>query len=137
MAPQYSIEIDRQHDLVRIALAGLFMPVHVAGFFEARRKAHLKLRCAHGEHVTLTDLRGLENMPQETVDAFTVLLADPQSRSRRLAFVLPSNLLLRAQLTRVLADRQSRCFSDPGEAQAWLLEEPQASHCSDHRQRVA
>jgi hypothetical protein len=121
MAPQYSIEIDRPRDLVRIVMRGLFMPVHVSEFFEARRKAHLELRCPPGRHVTLTDIRALDSLPQETADAFTALLVHPQSRARRLAFVLPSRLLLRGQLLRILAGRESACFSEPAAAQAWLL----------------
>jgi hypothetical protein len=90
-----------------------------------RRKAHLKLRCAPGQHVTLTDIRGLDSLAQETADAFTTLLTDPQSRARRLAFVLPARQLLRGQLMRILGGRESGYFTDTAAAEAWLLDDAQ------------
>ena len=116
---------------------GLFMPVHVSDFFDARKKAHARLICAPGQHVTLTDIRGLEGLSQETADAFAALLADPQSRVRRLAFVVPSRLLLRGQLLRVLAGRESRSFTDPAAAEAWLFEENEVLPCGYRQQRAA
>jgi hypothetical protein len=118
--PRFSIEVVRPRDLVKIVLTGLFMPKDVSDFFEARRKAHAKLACAPGRHVTLTDLRAMNILPQETVGAFGALLTDPQSRARRLAFVVGPTLV-RSQLVRALAGRDSRCFADPVEAEAWLL----------------
>jgi hypothetical protein len=64
-------------------------------------------------------------LPQETVAAFCTLLADPTSRARRIAFVVAPTLV-RSQLTRALAGRDSRCFADPVEAEAWLLEGDEA-----------
>jgi hypothetical protein len=123
VSPLYSFEVDPGRHLVRIVLAGLFRPIHVADFFEARRKAHTKLTCAPGQHVTLTDLRALEYLPQETADAFADLLTAPESRARRLAFVVSPGSLVRRQLCRVLAGREGHCFSDPAEAEAWLVGE--------------
>ncbi len=123
MSPLYSFEVDGGRNLVKIVLAGLFRPIHVADFFEARRKAHTRLSCAPGQHVTLTDLRRLDHLPQETTDAFAALLTAPESRARRLAFVVSPGSLVRRQLCRVLAGREGRCFSDPAEAEAWLVGE--------------
>jgi len=122
MQPRFSIEIDRPRSLVRIILTGMFMPTDVSDFYEARQKAHAMLGCAPHQHVTLTDLRSLKILPKETVAAFHSLLFDPQSRSRRLAFVVAPTLV-RSQLKRALAGRDSRCFLDPAEAEAWLFEE--------------
>jgi hypothetical protein len=122
MHRRFSIEIDRPRDLVRIVMTGLIMPEDVANFFEARRQAHTMLGCAPRQHVTLTDLRTTKILPQETVAAFQALLADPAFRSRRLAFVVAPTLV-RSQLMRALAGRHSRCFFDPAEAEAWLLED--------------
>jgi hypothetical protein len=120
MHPRFSIDVDRRNDLVRIVLTGLFSPGDVSEFFEARRKAHAMLRCAPHQHVTLTDLRAMKIMPRDTVAAFTILLAHPQSRSRRLAFALAPTLV-RSQLTRILAGRDCRYFDDPAQAEAWLI----------------
>jgi hypothetical protein len=125
MDAHFSFAVDRQRDLVRIVLTGLFMPADVARFFEARRHAHAQLLCAAGRHVTLTDLRALKILPQDTVAAFQALLADPATRARRIAFVVAPTLV-RSQLMRALAGRDSRCFLDPAEAEAWLFEEDEA-----------
>src|SRR3954471_8456423 len=109
MHPRFSVSLDPARNLVTIVLSGLLLPSDVTEFFEARRKVHLGLRCPHGQHVTLTDLRAMHILPQETVDAFAVLLTDPQSLSRRLAFVA-SPSLVRSQTLRALAGRQSRFF---------------------------
>lgn len=119
--PEYRFEIDRDRDLVKIVLTGLFMPIHVADFFEARRKVHAQLACAPGEHLTLTDLGALEWLPHDTADAFAALLTAPESRARRLAFVVSPNGLLCRQLRRVLAGREARIFSEPAAAEAWLV----------------
>jgi hypothetical protein len=64
----------------------------------------------------------MDILPHGTVDAFGVLLTDPQSRARRLAFAVAPTLV-RSQLIRALAGRDSRFFADPAEAEAWLFGE--------------
>lgn len=124
MHPAFSFEVDRWRNLIRFVLTGLFMPDDVSAFLEERSKAHAKLTCAPGQHVTLTDLRAIKILPQETVSAWTAHLTDPQTRVHRLAFLVGPTLV-RNQLMRALAGRDSRrtrCFTDPAEAEAWLLE---------------
>lgn len=121
MGAQYSIEADRPRDLIRIRMSGFFSLDDVEGFRAARRAAHDALDCAPNEHLTLNDLRDMKIQSQEIVVAFREMLADPAFRSRRLAFVVNSTLA-RGQLQRALADRDARCFEDPYEAEAWLLE---------------
>lgn len=125
MPAQFSFEIDRPRDLVRIVMSGLFMPEDVAVFFKKRREAHAVLDCAHNQHVTLTDLRAMKIVPQDTLAAFGALLADPESRARRLAFVVAPTLV-RGQLKRILAGRDCRCFTDPAAAEAWLFADAEA-----------
>jgi len=122
MDASFTFEIDRPRGLIRIVMSGLFMPENVAGFLEARRLAHAELGCAPNRHLTLNDVRAMKVQPQDTVAAFRELLADPQYRSRRLAFAVGATLA-RSQLMRALAGRDSRCFADPAEAEAWLLAE--------------
>jgi hypothetical protein len=136
MHPRFSIAIDPKRDLVTIVMNGLLLPGDVSDFFEARREAHKMLNCAPGRHFTLTDLRATHIQTQETVDAFGALLADPQSRARRLAFVVAPTLV-RSQLQRALAGRDGRCFADPREAKAWLLEEDEAVREAVSRRRSA
>ena len=139
MHPQFSFEVDRRKDLVRIVMGGMFSPGDVDAFFAARRKAHAQLSCAPHQHVTLTDLRAMKIMPQETVAAFTLLLAHPQSRSRRLAFAVEPTLV-RNQLMRILAGRPCRCFGDPAQAEAWLIgaeESPLAAAAAPEARRAS
>lgn len=139
MHPAFSFEVDRRRNLIRFVLTGLFMPDDVSAFLEERHKAHAKLSCATGQHVTLTDLRAIKILPQETVSAWTAHLTDPQTRVRRLAFLVGPTLV-RGQLTRALAGRDSRrtrCFTDQAEAEAWLLEEDDAAIVAASRQRTS
>jgi hypothetical protein len=128
MHPGFTFEVDRRRNLIRFTLNGLFTPKDVSAFLEARREAHAKLTCAPGEHVTLTDLRAIKILPQETVSVWCAHLADPQTRVRRLAFVVGPTLV-RSQLMRAIAgrdNRYTRCFTKIAEAEAWLLEENEA-----------
>jgi hypothetical protein len=50
------------------------------------------------------------------------MLAAPDYRSRRLAFVA-GQTLARNQLLRALGTRDARCFDDPIMAEAWLFRE--------------
>ncbi len=123
MNDKFSISIDRSRGLVSIVMAGLFTLEDVRAFYEARREAHKALGWARNGHMTLNDVRGMKIQPQDTIGAFQDMLADPDYRSHRLAFItVPS--LLRAQLLRALAGRDdARCFEDRAEAESWLFED--------------
>ena len=99
---------------------GFFTPDEVKAFAEARRKAHAKLACGPNEHLTLNDLRGLKIQPSESVDMFREMLASPDYRSRRLAFVVAPTLA-QGQLLRALAGRHARFFEESVVAEAWLI----------------
>ncbi|MET0307559.1 MAG: hypothetical protein ABW023_02530 [Sphingomonas sp.] len=120
MSAEYSINVDPSRDLVRIRMSGFFSPADVEGFIAARREAHGQLTCRRNAHLTLNDLRDMKIQSQEIVDAFRAMLAAPEYRSRRLAFIV-SSTLARSQLGRALGGRDARCFEDPAEAERWLL----------------
>src|SRR3954452_5799044 len=122
MDARFSIQVDPSRDFICIAMSGLFSLQDIADFVEARREAHRQLLCPRNAHVTLNDLRRLKIQPQETVAAFREMLAAPDYRSRRLAFVAGPTLA-RNQLLRALGSRDARCFDDPINAEAWLLRE--------------
>jgi hypothetical protein len=126
MGARFSFQVDPSRDYVRITMSGLFSLQDIADFVEARRQAHLQLQCARNAHVTLNDVRGLKIQPQETVAAFREMLAAPDYRSRRLAFVA-GQTLARNQLLRALGNRDARCFDDPIQAEAWLFRADQAA----------
>ena len=128
MSAEYSISVEPARDLVRIRMSGFFTADDIAGFLAARDEAHSQLRCGPNEHLTLNDLRDMKIQARDIVDSFRDMLAAPQYRSRRLAFVMGPTLA-RTQLFRALDRRFARCFEDPWTAEAWLLtgEEQQAA----------
>ena len=122
MEAKFSFAVDPPRGLVRIAMSGFFTLPDIHAFLEARREAHEALGCAPNQHLTLNDIRGMTAQPQTIVDAFEAMLAAPEARSRRLAFVATSTVA-RSQAFRAVANRHARCFTDPAEAEAWLLAE--------------
>jgi len=122
MKASFSFEVDPRTNLVRITMAGLFTLGDVAAFVEERRKAHNRLWCAPNAHLTLADMRGMKIQLQEVVAAFQDVLAAPEYRSRRLAFVV-GQTLARSQLMRALSTREAECFEDMAAAEAWLFGE--------------
>lgn len=122
MGAQFSFQIDRSRGLIRITMAGLFSHEAIADFLEARRQAHAELGLPPNAHLTLNDVRGMKIQAQDVVEAFREMLAAPEYRSRRLAFVA-NPTLARSQLMRALSNREAQCFEDPAIAEAWLLAE--------------
>ena len=114
-----SFDVEPQRDLVRITLTGFFTSDDVARFVAARDAAHRQLRCAANAHDTLVDMRKMEIQAQETVTAFQQVLADPRTRSRRLAFVVARSLA-RMQIKRAADTRTAAYFTTIDEAEAWL-----------------
>jgi hypothetical protein len=122
MEGKFTIDVDQARDLVRIAMFGFFDGDDVRAFLEARAIAHRRLRCGPNRHLTLNDLRGMDIRSREVVESFTGILASPDYRSRRLAFVV-TGALSRMQLLRTISGRHARCFDDVESAEAWLLAE--------------
>lgn len=120
MSAHYSFEVDANRSVVRIRMGGLFTIADIEGFLAARKAAHAKLRCGPNQHFTINDLREMKIQHQEMVAAFRDMLAAPDYRSRRLAFVA-SPTLAKSQLMRALSGRDARCFEDAASAEAWLL----------------
>jgi hypothetical protein len=120
MTASFAFDVDPARHLVRTTLRGFFTPAVLDAYLTARRAAFAQLRCPVTHHLALTDVREMKIQSQEMVAAFGTLLADPATRSRRLAFVTASTLA-RQQLRRAIGHRDARCFTDMDEAQAWLL----------------
>jgi hypothetical protein len=120
MKAEFSFEVDPRNDLVRIRMSGFFRSADIAAFLEARRVAHGKLRCAPNAHLTINDIRAMDIQSHDVVDAFREMLAAPEYRSRRLAFVV-GYTLARSQAIRAIESREARWFEDPVKAEAWLF----------------
>jgi hypothetical protein len=82
--------------------------------------AHEELCCAPNAHLTINDIRGMDIQSHDIVDSFREMLAAPEYRSRRLAFVV-GYTLARSQAIRALESRQARWFTDTAHAEAWLF----------------
>jgi hypothetical protein len=105
-------------NMIRIKMGGFFSEEDV-GRFAAHYRSILTQLDAPG-HLTLADIRQMKIQAQPVVEAFTSLLALPDLRSRRLAFVC-SSTLARLQAQR-LTDREGvKFFDDEFEAEAWLI----------------
>lgn len=121
MEASYSIAVEPERNLVRIAMSGFFRNEDIQAFLEARRKAHLQLTCGPNQHLTINDVRQFTRQPQTILDTFQEILNAPEFQSRRLAFVLGPTLA-RSQVIRAIAARDARCFTDPIAAEEWLLD---------------
>lgn len=126
MAGSYSFDIDERRDLVLMTLGGFFSPGEIEAFDDARRLAYRQLRCAPNQHVTLIDMRETVIQSQDAVDAFTRSIGDPETRSRKVAFVV-SKSLARLQVKRVAADRDAGYFTTLADAERWLFGEALAA----------
>lgn len=131
MSASFHIETEPARDLVRITMSGFFTPDDIEAFLAARAAAHKQLRCGPNQHLTLNDVRGMKIQSQQAVVAFQRMLADPDHRSRRLAFVVDKTLAL-LQLERALANRDARCFSSVNEALLWLFAPDAPAAASQH-----
>ena len=120
VSANFSFQVEPERDLVRITMSGLFGPDDILAFLAARQAAHAQLTCPPNAHLTLTDLREMKIQSQEMVTAFEGVLATPEYRSSRLAFVI-GRTLARSQLLRALSGRGAYCFDTFLEAEAWLF----------------
>jgi hypothetical protein len=126
MSGFFSIRVDPVHNIVRIRMSGFFTAEDIEAFLAERARAHRQLRCGPNEHLTLNDVSEMKIQSQEIVEAFREMLAAPEYRSRRLAFVSGSTLA-RGQLLRAATGRNVRCFDDAASAEAWLFETEQSA----------
>jgi hypothetical protein len=122
VAAQFSFDVDPACDLLRVTMAGFFLPEDIDAFLAARAAAHARLTCPPNQHLTLTDIRGMEIQTQEGVTEFRRLLADSRFHARKLAFVVDSTLI-RGQLARAVATRAVRFFLDVASAETWLFDD--------------
>lgn len=121
MEARYAIVAEPKRDLVRITLSGFFDSTQVDDFNEARIAACRQLLCAPNAHVTLCDVSAMKIQTQDVVAAFTRIVSDPQTRSRKLAFITGTSLA-RLQTQRTAARPGVAYFKDSAGAEAWLFD---------------
>ena len=118
MDAKFDCVADPRRNLMRVKMAGFFSEEDVQRFAAAYRSLLPQLD-APG-HLTLVDIRQMQIQPQSVVGAFSTLLASPDVRSQRLAFVC-SSTLARLQAQRLTDRAGVRFFEDEAEAETWLL----------------
>ncbi|WP_156358368.1 hypothetical protein [Sphingobium sp. Leaf26] len=118
MDVDFDIVPDPRHNMMRVRMTGFFDQEQVRQFAAAYRSALAGLTSPG--HLTLVDITAMKIQAQDVVAAFSGLLAAPDVRSRKLAFLCGSTLA-RLQAQR-LTDRDGVCFfEDPVAAERWLL----------------
>jgi len=115
----FSFDIDHGHQLVFATMSGFYAPADVATFAAAMDRAHDAMGTPAGEHVVLVDIRAMDIQPQDSVSAFQAMLARPDHRARKVAFVTATSLA-RTQARRAATGREAAYFSTIDEARDWL-----------------
>ena len=119
MRAAYSIDVE-PWGFLRFTLEGFFDETSFARFAEDRAAAFAQLTCAPNAHLTLVDLTRCALQPQTITAAFQAVMADPATRSRRMAFIFGDSPT-RMQVRRILAERDDiGLFTDEAAATAWL-----------------
>ncbi len=117
MDASFSIDPDPRLNLMRVRMTGFFSPADVQSFSAAYRAGLMTLR---PNQLTIVDITEMKIQAQDIVGAFAGLMATPEIRSRKLAFVCGSTLA-RLQAQR-LTDRPGvEFFRTVEDAEAWLF----------------
>lgn len=120
MRDKFTFTLDRERGLVRITMHGFWNLRDVEAFFETRRRALAELGLPRNQHMTLTDLRGMKIQAQDVILSFQQGLAVPEEKARKLAIVVDA-AMARGQANRAIASVDTRYFTDPDAAEAWLF----------------
>ena len=120
MSDKFTFTLDRDRGLVRITLHGFWGLRDVEAFFETRRRALAELGLPRNQHMTMTDLRGMKIQAQDVILSFQQGLAVPEEKARKLAIVVDA-AMAKAQANRAINSLDTRYFTDPDNAEAWLF----------------
>lgn len=121
MSATYAIHVEPA-GFMKFTLAGFFDAETAQRFASDRADAFKRLRCPPNAHVKLVDASKLDLQSQMIATMLQRMMSDPQTRSRRLAFVADS-ALLQLQIRRLVGERPHvRFFIDSSEAEHWLRE---------------
>lgn len=117
MDANFSIDPEPRLNLMRVRMSGFFSGADVGAFSTAYRAG---LATLQPNQLTLVDITEMKIQAQDIVGAFASMLATPEIRSRKLAFVCGSTLA-RLQAQR-LTDRPGvEFFRTVEDAEAWLF----------------
>lgn len=118
----WNVEVELDRRLLKLAIRGFFTVDDVAAFATAVRAAIVRLRpsLAGRPHVTICDTRGVQIQSAGAGAAFETMLANPEARSRRLAYVIDA-ALAQMQIKRITAREDAAYFRTYEEAEAWVF----------------
>ncbi|HUD95407.1 hypothetical protein [Sphingobium sp.] len=119
MDATFNFLVDVRRNLMRVNMAGFFSEDDVQRFANEYRSNLSKLN-APG-HLTLVDIKQMKIQAQSVVNGFSSLLASPDVRSRRLAFIC-SSTLARLQAQRLTDREDVEFFDDEAKAERWLTD---------------
>jgi len=115
----YAIDV-QPWGFLRFKLTGFFDAETFARFVNDRQAAFARLTCAPNAHLTLVDLSECQLQPQLLATAFERIMADPATRSRRMAFVFGTSPT-RMQVRRIVGKRDDvGLFAEEAAAMEWL-----------------
>lgn len=121
MKAEYAIVIDRPHGALHVSMGGFFTQADVEAFLLEVYAKLDALGLPQNAHLMLCDVREMKIQTQKIVGAFSQVVGNPRSRSKRLAFVTGSSLS-RLQARRLTQREGVAYFSDMAEARGWLFD---------------
>jgi len=119
---RWSIEADRERELLRMTLSGAFTTLDVARLDLERKAAIGALKGRFNHHRALIDVRGCDLSSPDVAQALQVAIGNPVFRARRCAMVVGSNLV-KMQARRVVQRPDMLFCESLDEAERWLLDE--------------
>lgn len=123
----YSIKVDRNKGLIRIAISGFWTAETMAAYKRDLMAAVETLPPCPGGHVTLCDISGAAIQSQQVMQEFQSFIARTPFRSRRIAMYTDSPLS-RMQSKRLVSGRSDMAvFDTVAAAEAWLFADAAAA----------
>ena len=122
MTGNATITVDRESRVLAFRAEGLFDEDGVARLARAKAAAIQSLGGRSDDHVSIVDVTGCKIQSQDVVTAFASMMGDQALASRKTAFVAGPGCLIRLQIRRTTAHRDSaRMFDNVDTARHWVL----------------
>lgn len=121
MNARYTVSIDPELGLLRIALGGFFSVADVEAIEVAKKAALVRLGLPRNAHLTLIDVSECMLQAQEVFAAFQAAVGNPRYMAHRLALVTGDSPI-RMQARRLLTRDNTAFFATAEEAEAWLFD---------------
>ena len=117
----FDIKLDRDDGMMRLTMGGFFEGDAIQRMGAAIVEAVATLGLPPNQHLTLCDITAMNIQTQDMVTMFAAMVANPATRSRRLAFVAAATLA-RYQAKRLTDRPDVAFFADTPTALDWLVD---------------